>query len=183
MNENVIVLHLMDYTNTNECWGREKGVDVYLKLLAFVNANPGIMIFKISFKGMKRMDISFASEAIVELAYKYRGLKGFCITDLTDADMIENLQAAAEKRRQPVSIRTEDKVSFVGPTPSKGIEAALNYALQRAQSKAADFAKSTKLSIANASAKFKKLSDLGYLLRREDMSETGGAEYLYYRIG
>ena len=49
---------------------------------------------------------------------------------------------------------------------------------------ATEFAAATpKMSIANASTKFKQLWEQGFLLRREDVAESGGVEFTYYRIG
>ncbi len=59
----------------------------------------------------------------------------------------------------------------------------MNFALQRETTRAAEFIKENKeITIANASMKFKQLWQQGFLLRREDISESGGVEYVYYRI-
>ena len=39
------------------------------------------------------------------------------------------------------------------------------------------------VSLTNASNKFKQLWQQGFLLRQERAAETGGVEYVYYRIG
>lgn len=130
-------------------------------------------------KGVQRMDISFASEAIVELAKRFRGGKGFCITDLTDIDIIENIDAACKKKDQPMYIIKHQDFEVIGPKPSEGIRDALEYTMRHSQIRASQFAASEGISLANASMKLKKLWDLGFLLRREVTAETGGLEFVY----
>src|ERR1700738_2283485 len=96
MNEGVQVLTLREFMDRPEGWGRNQGREVYQRLLRFVEESPGTIIFKVSMKGVQRLDISFSSETVVELARRYRGAKGFCLIDISDKDLIENVDAAAE---------------------------------------------------------------------------------------
>src|SRR4051812_11432632 len=96
------VLTLSTFMDRTDGWGRSHGREVHHRMLAFVEANPGIVIFKISMKDVQRIDISFASETIVELARRFRRTKGFCLVDLTDKDVMENIDAASEKKEQPM---------------------------------------------------------------------------------
>lgn len=169
--------------NGPEGWGRSDGREVYQRLLAFVEANAGTPIFRVSIEGVKRVDISFASETIVELARRYRGSKGFCLIDLHDEDMIENWDAAAERKAQPLMLWTKDLPRVLGPSSSAGNQAALQFALSKAISRASEFAETVaNMSIANASSKFKQLWEQGFLLRTESAADTGGVEYSYRRI-
>ncbi len=133
-------------------------------------------------KGVQRIDISFASETIVELARRYRRTKGFCLIDLTDKDLIENLDAAAERKEQPILLWNGKSASVLGPEPSEGMREAFQFAMARGQSRAAEFATKKRISIANASMKFKQLWEQGFLLRRESTADTGGVEFVYQRI-
>lgn len=183
MNENSVVIHLRDYMATPEGWGRVQGREVYGKLLDFVKENPGVMIFRISFEGVRRVDFSFASETLVELARRYRGRKGFCFTGPIDPDMLENWEAAAERKSQPLMFWKEDEGRVIGQEPSQGTSGVLGFALQRESTRAAEFvAANPGISIANASMKFKQLWEQGFLLRREDIAGSGGVEYVYFRI-
>jgi hypothetical protein len=184
MNENSTMIQLYDFMSTQEGWGREQGRRVYQKLIAFVEATPGVLIFKVSLEGVKRVDISFASETIIELAHRYRCNKGFCLVDLTDQDMLENWDAGATRKGQPIMVWKGKKGRVIGVEPSRGNLGALKFALERGQTRATEFAAATpKMSIANASTKFKQLWEQGFLLRREDVAESGGVEFTYYRIG
>jgi hypothetical protein len=178
-------LRLREFMDEEEGWGRVAGRETYQQLLNFVDENPGVAVFKISIAGVRRVDISFAAETVVELARKHRGKKGFCFVDLVDPDQRENWQAAALRAGQPiVSWDANAKPLILGPQPSQGTADALKFALKRREARAADYANSHgKVSITNASTKFKQLWEQGFLLRREATAESGGVEYIYFRVG
>jgi hypothetical protein len=183
MNENHATIKLRDHMASPEGWGRSQGRVVYGKLIDFVEANLGATMFKISLEGVRRVDFSFASETLIELARRYRGRKGFYLSAPIDPDMVENLDAAAEKKSQPLMIWNGDECRIIGTSPSQGASGALRFALQRETTRTAEFASANpKVSIANASMKFKQLWEQGFLLRREDISGSGGVEYVYNRI-
>jgi hypothetical protein len=182
MNEPVD-LRLRPLMSANEGWGRDSGREVHRALVEFVESRPGTLVFRVSLNGVKRVDISFASETIVELARRYRGKKGFCFTDLNDPDMEENWAAAAERAKQPLMTWTGGKARVMGPQPSQGIADAFRFAMTKGEARASDYAASVKeMSITNASTKFKQLWENGYLLRRETAAESGGVEFVYVPI-
>jgi hypothetical protein len=167
-----------------EGWGRPEGREVYLSLLNFVEAHPGNKIFRVSLERVQRMDISFASETMIQLAKRYRGNKGFCLLNMPHEDMAENIDAAALKGEQPLLVWHNTKCSLLGPRPGPGTVDAFHFALQRPYTRVADFiAANPNVSLTNASNKLKQLWQKGYLLRRERAAETGGVEYVYFRIG
>ena len=130
------------------------------------------------------MDMSFASETIVELARRYRGTKGICLTSLHDHDMMENIDAAAARKDQPILVWRSKSARVLGAQPTQGCREAFDFALERPQARASEFALAKKsMSVANASMKFKQLWELGFLLRHEGAADTGGVEYVYQRIG
>jgi hypothetical protein len=177
-------LYLRDCMPRDEGWGRPEGREVYPGLLDFVEAHPGIRVFRISFRGVKRIDISFVSETIVQLAKRFRGNKGFCFIDLSNEDMAENIDAAASKGEQPFLCWHHSNAVVLGPQPGAGTADALRFALGRPHTRVADFvAEHAGVSLTNASNKFKQLWQSGYLLRRERAADTGGVEYVYDRIG
>jgi hypothetical protein len=183
LNEIRDLVILRNFMDDDQGWGREAGRIVYQRLLAHVEATPGVIVFRLSFRGVRRVDISFASETVVELARRYKGAKGFCLADFTDVDLIENLEAAASKKMQPLMIWQDDAARVIGAEPTQGNREALAFALARPIVRAAEYAQATRdMSIANASTKFKQLWEQGFLLRREATAESGGVEYVYYRI-
>lgn len=184
MNENNAILRLRDFMVSPEGWGREQGRIVYQKLVDFVESRPEVMIFKIILEGVRRTDISFASETLVEVARRFRGKKGFCFVDLDDQDIEENWEAAAERKKQPFVIWTNGGWHVIGIRPSQGCLSAFEFAMGRTYTRAAEFAVAfPEISIANASTKFKQLWEQGFLLRQESTAESGGVEFNYRRIG
>lgn len=184
MNPRAMAIRLREFMDEPEGWGRAQGREVYQRLLEFVEGQPGVTVFRVSMEGVRRLDISFASETLVELARRYRGSKGFCLIDLEDADMIENWEAAAAKKSQPLALWARDNGRVIGAEPSQGNREALSFAMSRPQARAAEFAEATpRMSIANASTKFKQLWEQGFLLRRESVADSGGVEFVYQRIG
>jgi hypothetical protein len=182
MNENGR-LRLRDFMAEDDGWGRVAGRETYGKLMQFIEGHPGTLVFRVTLKGVRRVDISFASETIVELARRYRGTKGFCFVDLKDPDQQENWNAAAERSRQPLFKWDEHgRPTIMGLQPNQGVSDALQFALQRDEARAAEFAASLRVSITNASNKFKQLWEQGFILRREAAAESGGMEYVYTRI-
>jgi hypothetical protein len=183
MNESARVLELRKAMGRPEGWGRDQGRAVYQRLLRSVEETPGTLVFRISMNDVQRLDISFASETIVELARRYRGTKGFCLVDLTDPDLIENLDAAAARKKQPLLIWDGTSGRLIGGEPMQGCREAYRFALGRQQTRAAEFAQTKQdMSIANASMKFKQLWEQGFLLREESTADSGGVEYVYRRI-
>lgn len=184
MNEaGALVLPLRELMGRPDGWGRKHGREVHQRLLSFVEGNPGKVVFRISMKGVKRMDISFASETIIELARRFRRTKGFCIVHLADPDLIENIDAAGRKKQQPMLVWLGNSARLIGFEPSGGTRGAFQFALECSQVRASEYSSEKDISISNASMKFKQLWDMGFLLRQESTADTGGVEFLYYRIG
>lgn len=184
MNERGTVIALYDLMGVPEGWGRAQGREVFNRLLALVESKAGTNIFKVSMKGVRRADISFASETLVELARRFRGTKGFCLINMTDPDMAENWEAAAARKGQPLLVWAGQDARVIGAKPSQGTREALEFALARPTTRAAEFALAKAgMSIANASMKFKQLWEQGFLLREESVADTGGVEFVYTRIG
>lgn len=177
------MIALRDHMEDGQGWGREQGRQVFQRLLEQVEAAPACLVFRISMRGVERADISFASETLVELARRFRRVKGFCLVDLTDLDVKENCDAAATRKEQPLTTWTDGKAEMLGAQPSPGTREALQFAIQRPRARAAEFVlERPGLSIANASMKFKQLWEQGYLLREESTADTGGTEYVYSSI-
>ena len=133
-----------------------------------------------SMLNVTRIDISFASETLVELARRIRGVKGFCLVDLEDPDLRENIEAAAARKLQPIFVWANGTATVIGHPPSQGTREALEFAVHRGRVRAAEFVEAKGgMTIANASMKFKQLWEQGFLLREESSAETGGVEYVY----
>jgi hypothetical protein len=184
MNQENATIHLREFMDAPEGWGRAEGRKAFQRLLEFVEAHKRMTVFRVSMRGVKRVDMSFASETLVEVARRYRGSKGFCIVDLDDEDVIENWDGAAAKKGQPLYLWADDQATIIGAQPTRGTRDALLFALNRGRARAAEFVETTPgMSIANASSKFKHLWEQGFLLRQEEMADVGGVEFVYQPIG
>jgi hypothetical protein len=158
------------------------GREVFPKLLEHVERNPDQTVFAVSLKGVKRVDFSFSSETIVELARRFRGVKGFYLVDIGVPEIEENIDAAAQRVEQPLLVINGGKHYFIGGMPSAGNKAALDFVVTRTQARAVETAQAIHVSVANASMKLKQLWTSGFLLRHESVADTGGVEYVYHRI-
>lgn len=177
-----MAIKLYDIIGDSEAWGREKGRQIYQKLIDVVETHPGVAVFNIILEGVERVDASFASETLVELARRYRGDRGFCFLDMPSESQENNWDSAAFRKGQPLMLWHGDSPKILGLHPSTGLSAALQYALERESCRASDFALREQVSVANSSSKFKQLWQQGFLLRRESAHPSGGVEFLYYRI-
>ena len=70
---------------------------------------------------------------------RYRSHKGFFFSAPIDPDMVENMDAAAEKKNQPLMVWFEHECNVIGINPSPGASGAFNFALQRETTRATDF--------------------------------------------
>ena len=177
------MIRFRECMNRSDGWGRARGREAYQRLLAAVERLPGVDVFRVSFKDVDRLDTSFASETVVEIARRFRKEKGFCIVDLSDEDIIENIDLAASKKDQPVFVWSDGRARLIGRQPSQGVRDALEFALARDDVRSVDYAVAREdMSVSNASMKFKSLWSEGFLLRRESTAESGGVEHVYSRI-
>ncbi len=182
MNENALQIRLRDFMSRDDGWGHEEGQSVLGQLLRAVEDHSRVDLVRISLEGVRRTDASFPRESVVELARRYRGEKGVCLTHCTNQDLLDNWDAAALKKEQPLLVWNDDQYRIIGPPPSLGNQEMLQLALSRASITASTAAKALDLKITNASMKLKQLEQQGYLLRKEVVSPSGGKEFVYLRI-
>ena len=175
-------VRLRDLMALEDAWGVEEGREAYRKLLERVEAHPTALVFRISLAGVRRTDVSFPRESVVEMARRFRGQKGFCLWDVSDENLLENWDAAAGKREQPLFVWNRKGHRLLGPAPSPGLEKVLSFSLEHEYVTTAQVAKDFRWSASNASNKLRSLTEGGYLLRREEAATSGGIEYLHYRI-
>ena len=163
-------------------WGHEEGRNVLGKLLRVVEDHPHVDLLSISLEGVRRTDASFPRESVVELARRFRGKKGVCLTHCANQDLLDNWDAAALKKEQPLPVWNDDHYRMIGPPPSLGNKEMFELAMSSSFITASSAAKELGLKITNASMKLKQLEQQGYLLRKEVVSPSGGREFVYLRI-
>lgn len=158
---------------------------MFLKLLRIVETNPEKRIFRISLEGVKRTDSSFPRESVIELAKRFRGAKGFYLTDIDSQDLLDNWDMAATKKSQPLFVwENENGGSYriIGPQPSRGTKQVFEYVVSVSHATAVSCAKTLGLKLTNASSKLKSLCEQGFLLRSDENALSGGIEYDYFPI-
>lgn len=175
-------IKLRDYMLGPDGWGYAQGRQVHEKLRALVESHSEGTIYSISLEGVEHTDASFPRESVVELAKSYRGRCGFCLRDATDPDLLDNWDAAALKREQPMIVWQSNTAHILGPQPSEGVREMLSYVLSVPSTNTSEAAHILHLKIPNASNKLKQLWQEGYIMRRERIASSGGVEYEYYRI-
>jgi hypothetical protein len=182
MNENVHTLRLYNYLSAGEGWGRAAGARARAKLRQQIDAKPASELVRLALSGVRKLDVTFAVEAVVSLVQDYAGTRQLCLTDPGDPDVSDNIAAAATLMNRPITLWTGSTAEILGPAPNIGLRGALEFALVRSEVRAAEFAKASGVSSANASSKYRQLADGGYLLRRQATMPSGGTEYVYRRI-
>lgn len=183
MNEKAVTIRLRDFMQSSDAWGHDEGREVFLKLLRAVEGYAGYQVFRISLEGVRRTDASFPRECVIELAKRYRGAKGFCLSDAGNQDLLDNWEMAADKKEQPIIYWKEDSsYRIIGPQPSRGNQEIFDYVLSVPYATAVSAAKILGLKLTNASTKLKMLCGQGFLLRRDEPSPSGGIEYIYFGI-
>lgn len=185
MNEKPATIRLRDFISGADAWGHEEGREVFLKLLRIVEANPETKIFHISVEGVKRTDSSFPRESVIELAKRFRGARGFYLTNMDSQDLFDNWDMAAIKKSQPLFVwenNGRNSYRIIGPRPSRGTKQVFEYVVSVSHATAVSCAKALGLKLTNVSSKLKSLCEQGFLLRRDETAPSGGIEYVYFPI-
>ncbi len=165
-------------------FGNQEGKKVFPQLKAIIDSAPTQKVFEISFEGIKFTDSSFARESILLLAKMYRGNKGIYLSnfDPKNVDMLDNWDYAAEKVEQPILVKLGDNVRILGSRLSSSNQEVFDLVMKKKQITTNKVAGQLNLSVPNASTKLKKLVDEGYILRVEEVAESGGIEFIYKSI-
>lgn len=175
-------IRLRDLMDEDDGWGHEQGHQVYQRLIAEIRKYPAETVFQISLAGVRRTDASFPRESVMEAARRFREHRGFCLVEVADPDLLDNWDAAALRIGQPLCVWTGEICRILGPQPSEGNRAALEYALSQPAITVSELAAHLDYQVPNASNKLKALFAAGYLLRSERPAATGGIEHVYSRI-
>lgn len=182
MKQNSIIISLRDFTSDSHPFGNIEGKEVFRKLVSFVEAQPRYDIFGISLKGIEATDASFPRESVIAVAKQFRGQKGFFLTDITDRDLIDNWNYAAQAKEQPLVIWQDDHFEVIGPELNSSAKVLVEYVLANRSVLASQTAYDLNLSVQNASTRLKNLVAQGYIFRLEDVADTGGIEFKYQAI-
>lgn len=182
MKQNSKKINLRDFTSDSHPFGNVEGKEVFRKLVSFVEAQPCHDIFGISLTGIEATDASFPRESVIAVAKQFRGQKGFFLTDISDRDLIDNWNYAAQAKEQPLVIWKDDQFEIIGPELNSAAKVLVQYVLTHRSVLASQTAEDLSLSVQNASTRLKNLVAQGYIVRREDVADTGGIEFKYQAI-
>lgn len=182
MNQINNILILREFTTDDHPFGNVQGRECFRRLLEYIESHPQYKIFGISLAGIKATDASFPRESVVALAKQYRGEKGFFLQDLHSRDLIDNWRYAALAKDQPLVIWVGDNFEIIGPPINSSAGELVKYVLEKRIVTASKAANDLKISVANASTRLKRLASDGYLMRSEEIAESGGKEFIYLAI-
>lgn len=182
MKQNPQMIRLREFTGDAHPFGNIEGKEVFRKLTDFVEANPQQGVFGVSLEGIEATDASFPRESVVAVAKQFRLQKGFFLAGLTDRDLIDNWNYAAQAKEQPLVIWQDELFEIIGPELNSSARQLVEYVLTQRSVLASQAAGDLGLSVQNASTRLKNLVALGYIMRVEDVADTGGIEFKYQAI-
>jgi len=182
MKQNSMVINLREFTSGDHPFGNVQGRQTYNKLAEFIDANPSQAVFGISLNEIVATDASFPRESIIAIAKQYRGEKGFFLEGIKSRDLIDNWNYAARAKEQPLVIWSEEGFELIGPEVSSSTKALLEYIFANLSVTTSRVASDLHITVQNASTQLKKLVNLGFIMRSEEIAESGGLEYIYNAI-
>ena len=184
MKQNLNKTKLINFTNSDLPNGNIQGKETFRKLSEFVDGHPAFQIYGISLEGIRATDISFPRESVLSIAKLYRGQKGFYLEGMNpkDRDLFDNWQGAAAAKDQPLVIWYDNSYEIIGPEISPSNLQLINYVLDNKTVTTSKVAFDLDITVHNASTKLKKLVEQGYIMRSEDIAESGGIEFVYHAI-
>lgn len=183
MNQNSVIVDLREFTKNTTPFGNVEGKDVFRKLVDYVEAHPHARMFGITMKGIEATDASFPRESVVSLAKHFCGKLGVFLLDLQDRDLIDNWTYAARAKEQPVPVWSENGYEILGPELNSSAQALVDCVYKHRSVVASQVAADLGISVPNASTRLKNLAKSGYVLRTEEVAESGGIEFKYQAIG
>lgn len=164
--------------------GNALGREVLQKLISKVNATSGSAIFGISLQGVEATDASFPRESVVSLVKMFCGEKGFYLKGLVDKDLIDNWDYAAKAKEQNIiAYQKATNYIVIGPELAETTKQTLDFVIQEGTTTTSKVMKHFDIPTAQtASARLKKLYELGLILGSKETAETGGLEFVYRAI-
>lgn len=177
-------LRIAAFMDSGDAWGRELGRKVFKALDDALFASPAdAHIVKIDFDGMKRIDVSFPQEAVVELIRKYMGNRYFFLSGLEDQDIEENVSVALEKRDLSAIIRDSKGYRLTGKPLADDFQEILKLADEKEEIGSGEVVRRFDMTPQNAANKLAALWKMGLLQRDDRTSRGGGRENRYAKVG
>jgi hypothetical protein len=182
MEQNYMLVQLRDYLDRPFAHGNDTGRAVLTQLQRLIAAHPEEKVFGISLKGIEVTDASFPRESIISLAKMYKGEKGFYLCDFATQDLIDNWRYAAQAKTQAMIIKLNKGYELIGPPVTDTAKNLLDIVMKEGSVTTSVIADKLDVSPQNASAKMKKLLELGLVLGSKEAAESGGLEFVFTAI-
>ena len=189
MNDPLLYSHSLNYMKqislrrymTNDMgWGVEEGQKVRHALAREI-ANFPTGVVEIDLARIRLMDVSFSREAIVDTVRRFRPGHQFIVVNPVNMVVIENLEAALERRSDSLMLREKDgETRIIGRQLGASLQPVFETVAQLRTATSREVLRYHKgLSIQNCSNKLKELWEAGLLVREEMSAKSGGKECEY----
>jgi len=182
MKEKNTLLFIKEFTTTTQPFGNQEGKEVLRKLSDRLDQLPSSKVVGLSLEGIEATDASFARESVVALAKQHREQRGFYLQDFASQDLVDNWNYAATAKAQPLAIWSESGCTIIGPQPSPANQRIIDLVNELGHVTASAVSERLGLTVQNCSTNLKNLFARGYVLRNEDVAESGGREFIYSAI-
>ena len=177
-------IRLRVFTNSSLAFGNDQGRLTLQKLQKYVDDHNSQKIFSISMEGIEATDASFPRESVVSLIKMLKGEKGFYLYDFPSDtnDMFDNWNYAAQAKSQSIIVKVKKSSVVIGPEPTETARELLDFILSKHSITTSEVAVKFDITAQNASARLKKLYDMGLILGSKQTADSGGLEFVYTPI-
>ena len=174
---------LRHYLSSDMGWGIDKGVSIRHQLDREISKFPPCVV-GLDLSGIRLLDVSFSREVVVETLRRYRPAYQFIIMNPENEVVVENLEAALERRGDTALLRKKDgKFGLVGSRLGAALGSVFGTVEQLSEATSRTIlTQHPNLSIQNCSNKLKELWQMGLLIREEASAKSGGKECVYRSI-
>lgn len=169
------------FMNSSVGWGVEQGKTVYHQLDIELSKVNGSSVIELDLGGIEQADVSFCREAIVEIVRRYRPGRQFFLANFENDVVVENLDAAFDRRNEIGLLRFQDgSYKLIGKALGPDMQSILNDVEIMGETTSRQIIqRHKKLKIQSCSNKLKALWKVGLLVREEGSAISGGREYVY----
>jgi hypothetical protein len=171
---------LRRYMSSDMGWGVEEGQRVRHALERDIATFPSGVV-EIDLDRIRLMDVSFSREAIIETVRRFRPGHQFIAANPVNTVVVENLEAALERRGDSLVLREKDgRTRIIGQQLGPSLRPVFDTVERLRTATSREVLVHHKgLSIQNCSNKLKELWEAGLILREELSAKSGGKECVY----
>lgn len=175
-------IRLFDLIGGDTAFGIEDGRRDFNKLQNIIDEYPENVIFEICLAGVNRTDASYPRESVIQLAKSLRGEKAFYLTEFARQDLQDNWDYAATAKDQNIIVYKANGYNILGKDIGPKAKELLDYIIDHGEVTTSKVITVFDVSAQNASARLKKLFNLGLVMGSKQTAETGGMEFVYTAV-